>query len=101
MLPFWTSYIRTNFYIFFLLQPHTLDAILVSQHLANVFVDSSRRSSHEFESLEQELEDLIYNVKLSFSLKDESMEASYDGPDTTYFLDDVSLQGIYVELFYS
>ena len=67
--------------------PHSLDAILVGQHLANVFVDAARRSSHAFTSLEEELEDLIYNYPLFFSLKDESMEASYDGPDTTYFFD--------------
>jgi len=67
--------------------PHSIDAILVSQHLANVFVEAARRSSHTFESLEQELEDLIYNYHVYFSLKDESMEASYDGPDMTYFSD--------------
>jgi hypothetical protein len=33
--------------------PHTLDAILVSQHLANNFVDTARRSSHRPESPEQ------------------------------------------------
>jgi hypothetical protein len=67
--------------------PHTLDAILVSQHLANVFVEATRRSSHAFESFEEELDDLIYNYKIYFSLKDESMEQSYDGPDSTYFFD--------------
>jgi gamma-glutamyl hydrolase len=67
--------------------PHTLDAILVSQHLANVFVEASRRSSHAFESFEEELDDLIYNYRVYFSLKDESMEQSYDGPDSTYFFD--------------
>lgn len=67
--------------------PHTLDAILVSQHLANNFIDASRRSTHLFESPEQELEDLIYNYPVFFSLKDESMEQSYDGPDMTYFFD--------------
>lgn len=67
--------------------PHTMDAILVSQHLANVFVEASRRSSHAFDSFEQELDDLIYNYKIYFSLKDESMEQSYDGPDSTYFFD--------------
>lgn len=59
----------------------------MSQHLANVFVDATRRSSHEFESFEQELDDLIYNHKVWFSLKDESMEKSYDGPDSTYYFD--------------
>jgi hypothetical protein len=33
--------------------PHTLDAVLVSQHLANVFVQNARRSSHRPESPEQ------------------------------------------------
>jgi gamma-glutamyl hydrolase len=68
--------------------PHTLDAILVSQHLANVFVDTARKSSHAFTSIEEELEDLIYNYKVWFSLKDESMEESYDGPDQVYYFDE-------------
>jgi gamma-glutamyl hydrolase len=67
--------------------PHTMDAILVSQHLANVFVEATRRSSHTFESFEEELDALIYNYRIYFSLKDESMEQSYDGPDLTYFFD--------------
>lgn len=41
--------------------PHSQDAVRVSQHLANVFVHLARRSPHKPESLEQELEDVIYN----------------------------------------
>ena len=67
--------------------PHTREAILVSQHLANAFVDSARRSAHTFESIEEELDDLINNYRVYFSLKDESMEQSYDGPDSTIFFD--------------
>jgi gamma-glutamyl hydrolase len=67
--------------------PHSLDAIRVSQHLANQFVDAARRSSHAFASPEEELNDLIYNYKLWFTLKDSLMEPSYDGPDLTIFFD--------------
>lgn len=67
--------------------PHTLDAIRVSQHLANVFVDAARRSSHAPESPEEELDMLIYNWKPYFTLKDSLMDPSYDGPDMTYFFD--------------
>ncbi|GAB4820992.1 hypothetical protein N2152v2_008038 [Parachlorella kessleri] len=67
--------------------PHSLDAILVSQHLANVFVDTARRSSHAPESHEQALEMMIYNWKPWFTLKDSEMDPSYDGPDMTYFFD--------------
>ncbi|KAL4858871.1 Gamma-glutamyl hydrolase A [Chlorella vulgaris] len=65
--------------------PHTLDAILVSQHLANNFVDTARRSSHRPESPEQELELMIYNWKPYFTLKDSVMDPSYDGPDIYFF----------------
>lgn len=67
--------------------PHTLDAILVSQHLANQFVENARKSSHRPESPEQELSDMIYNWKAWFTLKDSVMDPSYDGPDMTYFFD--------------
>lgn len=67
--------------------PHSLDAILVSQHLANVFVDKARYSSHKPESHEEELVMLIYNTKPYFTLKDSVMDPSYDGPDMTYFFD--------------
>jgi gamma-glutamyl hydrolase len=67
--------------------PHCLAAIRVSQHLANVFVDTARRSSHKFESNEEEINELIYNYKSWFTLKDSVMDPSYDGPDHTYFLD--------------
>lgn len=67
--------------------PHTLDAILVSQHLANVFIETARKSSHVPESPEQELELMIYNWKPYFTLKDSVMDPSYDGPDMCYFFD--------------
>lgn len=67
--------------------PHGLDAVLVSQHLANVFVDTARRSGHEPESHEEELVMLIYNTRPYFTLKDSVMDRSYDGPDMTYFFD--------------
>jgi len=59
--------------------PHTLEAILVAQHLANVFVDTARKSSHAFESPEEELEELIYNYKQYFTLKDSLFDGGYDG----------------------
>ena len=68
--------------------PHSKDAIRISQHLANQFVESARKSHHKFASPEEELRDLIYNHKLWFTLKDSLMEPSYDGPDLTYFFDD-------------
>eukprot|EP00955_Chlamydomonas_euryale_P058226 357001-Chlamydomonas_euryale.AAC.18 len=68
--------------------PHTLDAILVAQHLANTFVDYARFSSHKPESHEQELEMLIYNTPVVFSAKDEVFaDDNYDGPDMTYYFD--------------
>ena len=68
--------------------PHTLDAIRVSQHLANVFVDTARRSSHKAESKEEELALLIYDVPPTFSARFETFgEDNYDGPDITYYLD--------------
>lgn len=67
--------------------PHSLQAVLVSQHMANVFVDTARRSSHTPESPEQELELMIYNWRPYFTLKDSVMDPSYDGPDMTYFFD--------------
>lgn len=67
--------------------PHTLSALRVSQHLANVFIDTARRSSHIPESPEQELNDLIYNWAPYFTLKDSVMDGGYDGPDMTYFFD--------------
>lgn len=67
--------------------PHGLDAVRVAQHLANVFVDTARRSSHAPESPEQELDMMIYNWKPWFTLKDSVMDPSYDGPDMTYFFD--------------
>ena len=67
--------------------PHSLSAIRVSQHLANAFVDTARKSGHDFASPEEELDDLIYNYKQWFTLKDSLFDASYDGPDMTYFFD--------------
>lgn len=60
--------------------PHSMDAIRVSQHLANVFVDAARRSRHTSESPEEELDMVIYNWKPWFTLKDSLFDESYDGP---------------------
>lgn len=49
--------------------PHTLDAIQVSQHLANVFVDHARYSSHKPESHEEDLAMQIYSTPVVFSAR--------------------------------
>lgn len=68
--------------------PHTLDAILVSQHLANVFVDTARYSRHKPESKEEELAMLIYSTAPIFSARFEIPDDdNYDGPDITYYFD--------------
>lgn len=67
--------------------PHSLDAVRVSQHLANSYVDIARRSGHKPESREEELAMVIYNTQPYFTLKDKVMDHSYDGPDMTYFFD--------------
>ncbi|EIE19350.1 class I glutamine amidotransferase-like protein [Coccomyxa subellipsoidea C-169] len=67
--------------------PHTHDAISVSQHLSNLFVDFARQSAHLPESKEEELAMLVYNYRAVFTARDIVMEPSYDGPDITYFLD--------------
>ncbi|DBA85682.1 hypothetical protein WJX77_001899 [Trebouxia sp. C0004] len=67
--------------------PHSRDAVHVSQHLADVFVDYARHSSHKPESKEEELAMLIYNYEAYFTARDIVMEPSYDGPDITYFFD--------------
>ena len=59
--------------------PHTHDAISVSQHLANMFVDYTRNSTHAPESKEEELALLIYNYEAYFTARDIVMEPSYDG----------------------
>lgn len=72
--------------------PHSIESIKLSQHLGHAFIDAARRSSHAPESEEEELEMQIYNVAPVFTAKDVVMEPSYDGPDITYFLDDVHVQ---------
>ena len=75
--------------------PHSRDAVHVSQHLADVFVDYARQSAHTPESKEEELAMLIYNYEAYFTARDIVMEPSYDGPDITYFFDpkeDVDLE---------
>ncbi|KAG2450314.1 hypothetical protein HYH02_004819 [Chlamydomonas schloesseri] len=80
--------------------PHSLDAIRVSQHLANVFleaarmssrlssVEAARMSSHKPESKEEELAMEIYDTAPIFSARFEVMdEENYDGPDITYYFD--------------
>lgn len=69
--------------------PHSLDAISVSQHLANVFIEHARMSSHTPESHEEELALQIYDIPLVFSARFEAVaEDNYDGPDMTYYLDE-------------
>lgn len=68
--------------------PHSLAAIRVSQHLANVFIDTARRSSHVPESEEEGLALQIYDTCPTFSARFEvTEEDNYDGPDITYYID--------------
>ncbi|KXZ56974.1 hypothetical protein GPECTOR_1g88 [Gonium pectorale] len=68
--------------------PHSLDAIRVSQHLSNVFMEHARMSSHKPESKEEELAMQIYSTPPIFSARFEVMdEENYDGPDITYYFD--------------
>ncbi|GIL92877.1 hypothetical protein Vretimale_14806 [Volvox reticuliferus] len=68
--------------------PHSLDAIRVSQHLSNVFIEHARQSSHHPESKEEELAMLIYSTAPIFSARFEVMDdENYDGPDITYYFD--------------
>jgi len=59
----------------------------VGHYLADLFMDHARASPHKPASIEQELADLIYNTKPVFTAREIVMEASYDGPDITYFFD--------------
>ena len=59
--------------------PHTHDAISVSQHMANMFVDYARQSAHAPVSKEEELAMLVYNYRAVFTARDIVMEPSYDG----------------------
>ncbi|PNH12468.1 Gamma-glutamyl hydrolase, partial [Tetrabaena socialis] len=69
--------------------PHSLDAIRVSHHLANVFLDQARMSPHKPESKEEELAMQIYSTPPIFSARFEVMdEENYDGPDITYYFDE-------------
>ncbi|GFH25699.1 folate gamma-glutamyl hydrolase [Haematococcus lacustris] len=68
--------------------PHSIEAISVSQHLANMFMELARRSSHAPESKEEELALLIYDTCPVFSERFETTdEENYDGPDITYYFD--------------
>jgi gamma-glutamyl hydrolase len=49
--------------------PHSLDAIRVSQHLSNVFMENARQSSHKPESKEEELAMQIYSTAPIFSAR--------------------------------
>lgn len=49
--------------------PHSLDAIRVSQHLSNVFMEHARMSYHRPESKEQELAMQIYSTAPIFSAR--------------------------------
>ena len=67
--------------------PHDHASISVGHYLADLFMDYARSSPHKPASIEQELADLIYNTKPVFTAREIVMEASYDGPDITYFFD--------------
>jgi len=68
--------------------PHTIDAVRVSQHLANAFVDTARRSSHAPASHEDGLELQIYDTCPIFAARFEVLaEDNYDGPDSYYCFD--------------
>eukprot|EP00798_Chlamydomonas_sp_ICE-L_P027707 gene27707-7350_t len=68
--------------------PHSMESIMVSQHLGHVFVDTARFSSHKPESLEEELAMVIYSYDATFSARFEVLDDdNYDGPDITYYFD--------------
>lgn len=68
--------------------PHTLDAIRISQYIANQIVHTARHSQHRPESKEQELALQIYSTPLIFSARFEVFDDdNYDGPDQTYYFD--------------
>ena len=49
--------------------PHTSNAILLAQHMANFFVNEARKNSNKFESKEEEQNHLFYNYQTVFSAK--------------------------------
>lgn len=49
--------------------PHSIEAIRVSQHIANYFIEMARRSSHVPESKEEELALQIYDTPPIFSAR--------------------------------
>lgn len=68
--------------------PHSLEAIRVSQHLANQFIETARRSMNKPESHEEDLALQVYDTCPVFSARFETMAAdNYDGPDMTYYFD--------------
>lgn len=68
--------------------PHSLDAIRISQYMANNFLEVARMSPHTPESHEEELAMLIYSTPPVFSARFEVLgEDNYDGPDITYYFD--------------
>lgn len=67
--------------------PKSHAALSVGHYLADTFMDYARACPHKPVSIEQELADLIYNAKPIFTAREVVMEASYDGPDITYFFD--------------
>lgn len=60
--------------------PHTLDAVRVSQHLANTYIDTARHNNHAPESPEQELAMLIYSTPPIFSARFEVSVSSQAVP---------------------
>lgn len=65
--------------------PHIRDAIAMSNHLANSFIDIARLGRHKVD-MELELQHTIYNYAPAYTARDDVFEGSYDGPDMCYFL---------------
>ncbi|KAB0796136.1 hypothetical protein PPYR_10197 [Photinus pyralis] len=58
--------------------PHSKNAVVVSQYLANEFVEETRRNSHSFNDWESEQKSLIYNYPAQFTgIKNSSYEQLY------------------------
>jgi gamma-glutamyl hydrolase len=52
--------------------PHTKDAVQVMQYMANFFADQGRQNTNHFDSLEDEVENLIYQYTPEFMNLDKS-----------------------------
>lgn len=51
--------------------PHELPAVMLSQYLANFFVQEARKNDHHFETPEEEAKALIYNYPVTLDLAQE------------------------------